>query len=133
MPFKIRNDEDGYWDPPRPDVQNEDIAMEEGPTSPRVTGRFLVNQPWLDKEWGQTASGSTLAPVGGKRKRSEDKMDPSREMMAAMRKPGAGGRPLVHSKPSSAEQINRLLPVEFAPECVVVTGDIARAIERRSF
>ena len=93
MPFKIRNDEDGYWDPPRPDVQNEDIAMEEGPKSPRVTGRFLVNQPWLDKEWGKTAA---RVPVGKKRRRisgSQDPIDPAREMMAAMRKPGAGQPP----------------------------------------
>jgi hypothetical protein len=88
MPLKQRAYEDGYWDPPRPDVQNEDTAMDEGPTPPRAAGRFCVNQPWMDKGWGKTAA--RLVPVGAKRRRSEDLMDPAREMMAAMRKPGAG-------------------------------------------
>ena len=97
MPFKHLNGdmlEDGYWDPPRP-VQHADIAMEGGSTSQRVAGRFCVNQPWLDDQWGKTAA---VKSIGGKRRRSEDTVDETtrrrcedstRIMMAATRKPGA--------------------------------------------
>ena len=115
MPFKIILGGDGYWVPPRPNTQHEDIAMEEGPKSPGVAGRFRVNQPWLDNEWGKTAA---WVPVGEKRRRisgSQDPIDPAREMMAAMRKPGAGQPPgsLPKSFPSGKplfQMIWRVLP-----------------------
>jgi len=137
MPFKVIFGRAGYWDPPRSDAQNED-ATEEEPKSPRASGRFRVNQPWLDKEWGKTAD---LVPVGGKRRRSaasEDPMDATREMMAAMRKPGAGESPLVQTRrigtcrASSRSHPSKIRPAEQKGRRVVARG-IARAIERRCF